>query len=78
MNRMMVKSKVGGDGMLRLDLAIGAHEANKEVQVTVEPTPATITQEEWRSHILATAGSIPDTGFERPPQLPLAEREPLS
>ncbi len=39
MNRMIVKSKVGSDGILHLDLPIGLQEANAEVQVTVEPVP---------------------------------------
>jgi len=77
MNRMVVKSKVGGDGFLHLDLSMGADVANKEVQVTVEPSSQIMTQEEWRAHILATAGSITDPTFERPPPLSLEEREPL-
>lgn len=37
MNRMVVKSTVGSDGMLHLDVPIGMESANQEVQVTVEP-----------------------------------------
>ena len=77
MNRMMVKSKIGDDGILHLDLAIGAQEANKEVRITLEPFWPVLTQEEWQAHILATAGSITDPTFERPPQLLLEDREPL-
>ena len=39
MNRMVVKAKVSSDGRLRLDLAVGAEEAGKEIQLTVEPVP---------------------------------------
>ena len=36
MNRVVVKSKVGSDGVLHLDLPIGLEDADREVQVTVE------------------------------------------
>jgi len=36
MNRMVVKSTVGADGMLHLDLAVGPESANQEVQVIIE------------------------------------------
>lgn len=70
MNRILVKAKVGDDGVLRLEVTIGAAEGNQEVQVTVEPvaTKAPMSQEEWRAFVLATAGSIADPTFERPPQ----------
>jgi hypothetical protein len=37
MNRIVLTTTIGGDGNLRLNLPVGATEANKEVQVTVEP-----------------------------------------
>ncbi len=79
MNRMVVKSRVGSDGVLHLALPVGVEEADKEVQVTVEPiTPKKeMTQEEWRAFILSTAGSVTDPTFERPPQGEYEEREPL-
>jgi hypothetical protein len=43
MIRIVVKSKVGSDGVLHLDLPVGPAEANKDVQVTVEPAPAETT-----------------------------------
>jgi hypothetical protein len=77
MNRMVVKSRVGGDGMLHLALPVGLDEANKEVQVTVEPVPPPMSQEEWRAIVLSTAGKWQGY-FERPEQGAYEEREPLS
>lgn len=37
MNRIVVQSRVGGDGILHLDVPVGAGEAGQEVQITVEP-----------------------------------------
>jgi hypothetical protein len=78
MNRMVVKSKVGSDGVLHLTLPVGAEEADKEVQITVEPiTPKKeMTQAEWEAWVDSMAGSW-QGDFERPPQGELKERDPL-
>ena len=66
MNRMVVKSTVSSDGILHLALPMGVDEANKEVQVTVEPAlPVSVSREEWRELILSTAGQWQGE-FERP------------
>ena len=51
MNRMVVNSKVGSDGVLHLALPVGVGDADKEVRVTVEPIAPTaaMTQEEWEA-----------------------------
>ena len=77
MNRMVVKSKVGSDGVLHLDLPLGDEEAEREVLVTVESSPPAMTQEQWRAWVESMAGSWQGE-FEPPPQLPLEERKPLS
>ena len=64
MNRVIVNSAVDG--------------ADDEMQVTVETNYVVITLEERRAHASATAGSVADPKFERSPQLPSEDREPLS
>ena len=76
MNRMVVKSKVGSDGVLHLDLPVGMDEADKEVQVTVEAPPTPMTQEQRRQFIMSTAGRW-QGDFERPEQGDYEERDPL-
>jgi hypothetical protein len=80
MNRIVVRSKVGADGVLHLTLPLEAGDADQEVQVTVEPVPSkkVMTPEEWRTFVMEMAGSITDPTFERPPQGELEQREPLS
>jgi len=79
MNRIVVKSKVDSNGVLQLTLPVGLAEANREVQVTVEPVSTRIaSQEEWRQFIMRTAGSITDPTFRRHEQGEYEEREPLS
>jgi hypothetical protein len=78
MNRMIVRSRVGADGVLRVNVPVGKDEADQEVQVTVEPLApkAAMTQEEWEAWVDSMAGTWKGD-FERPPQLPLEEREPF-
>ena len=66
MNRMVVHSRVGVDGILNIALPIGKTDADREVQVTIDPvaTPP-MTQEAWRNFVLSTAGSITDPTFVR-------------
>jgi hypothetical protein len=79
MNRVILKSKVGRDGVLHLDLPLSLSEAEKEVQVTVEAvTPKQpMTQEEWKAWVQSMAGSW-QGDFERLPQGEFEERAPLS
>jgi hypothetical protein len=69
MTRIVVKSKVGSDGVLRLDLPVGQTEADKEVQVTIEPVPrpksAGVVLPPGYFNLI---GSIDDETFVRPPQ----------
>jgi hypothetical protein len=78
MGRVVVKSRVGADGVLHLALPLGPADANREVQVTVEPVgPPALSQEEWRRFVMETAGKWQGP-FERPDQGEYERREPLS
>lgn len=66
MNRMVLHSRVGADGILQLTAPIGEAEADREVQVTIDPVgPPPMTQDEWRQFIQSTAGTITDPSFVR-------------
>jgi len=58
-SRIIVKSKVGSDGILQFTLPLGPGEANQEVRGTIESSAAPLSQEEWKRRILATAGAFP-------------------
>lgn len=78
MNRIIVKSRVGADGMLRMTVPVSAAEANREVQVTIDPVnPPLLTQEQWRNFVLGTAGSVTDPSFVRHEQGEYERREEL-
>lgn len=78
MNRMVVRSRVGADGMLHLSVPIGKADADKEVTVTIDPVaPPEMTQEEWRNFVISTAGSVTDPTFQRHPQGEYERREEL-
>lgn len=76
MNRMIIRSRVDSDGVLRVNVPVGAAEADREMQVTIEPLvrPAT-TQQEWEEFVASTAGSITDPTFVRHEQGDYEHRE---
>jgi hypothetical protein len=78
MNRIVVTSRVGSDGILQLALPVGHADANREVRITVEPVgPPAASPDEWRRRVLETAGKWQGE-FERPEQGTYEQREPLS
>jgi hypothetical protein len=80
MNRMVLHSRVGSDGVLHISVPIGQEEADRDVQVTIDPVrvgPPVMTQEEWRDFVLRTAGSITDPSFVRHEQGEYERREEL-
>lgn len=78
MERLVVHSRVGADGILHLSVPIGKAEADLEVEVTIDAVrPPAVTPEEWRSFILTTAGSVTDPTFVRHEQGEYEQREAL-
>lgn len=78
MSSIVIESHAGPDGTLHLDVPLGLDRANHPVRVIIEPQRTAMTREEWAAYVQSMAGSITDPTFERPPQLPLEERGPLS
>ena len=78
MNRIVLASRVGHDGVLRVTIPLGIEEAETEVRVMVEPLPMkkALTQSEYAAWVDSLAGSW-QGDFERPPPGSLEEREPL-
>ena len=77
MNRIVIRSRVGRDGVLDVKVPFGVADADSEVQVTVEPlSPTAMTQDEWRAAVMETAGKWQGE-LERPEQAELETREVL-
>ncbi len=72
MNPVIVRSRVDGDGVLRVVVPIGATEADREVQVTVEPLSRPVDEQaEYIAWLDGIAGKwqgefelMPQGGFE--------------
>ncbi len=62
METIVVKTHVGGDGVLKLELPIGVPDVDCEVVVKVQPR---MTREEWLAFVEETAGSLADDPIER-------------
>ncbi len=80
MNRIVVQSRVGADGVLQLAVPMGVAEADREVEVTIEPAaPKHDTgseQEEWQQFVRETAGAW-QGDFVRPDQGEHEQRDEL-
>jgi hypothetical protein len=78
MNRMILHSRVGADGVLHLTVPIGETDANREVQVTIDEVgPPPMSPKAWRNFVQSTAGSITDASFVRHEQGEYERREEL-
>lgn len=77
MKRIESEHVLDADGVLHLNLPIGAEEAGRKVVVTVRLLPRPMTQEEYKAWVLSMAGSW-QGDFERPPQGEYEVREPMS
>jgi hypothetical protein len=82
LTRIELRTRIGPDGILTLSVPAGMSEANREVNVIVEPADATlgktakITPEEWARFVNETAGARKGD-LERPEQGELEVRDQL-
>ena len=73
MSTIELRTRVGPDGVLTLNVPVGMSEANREVKVVVESVEGSIgtsprmTREEWAHFVAATAGTWKGE-LERPTQ----------
>ena len=75
MNRMVVRSRIDTDGVLRVNVPVGRGDADREVQLTIEPaTPASASVESYADWIERVAGQWQGE-FERMPQGEFEQRD---
>jgi len=60
MKRIESEHVLDADGVLHLDLPLGATEAGRKVVVTVRLLPRPMSQEEWHRFVGEMAGSLGD------------------
>jgi len=78
MDRKIIRSRIGADGVLHVTVPMNLADANREVQLTIDPVSSPpLTPEEWRTFVLATAGSVTDPSFVRQDQGEYERREEL-
>jgi hypothetical protein len=78
MNRVVLHSRVGADGVLHLTVPLGEAEAEREVEVTIEPALHTegTRREDWQQFVRETAGAWQGE-LSRPPQGDYEQRDEL-
>lgn len=74
METIQVRQHVGDDGILRLELPVGAVDVDCEVTIVV---PSSLKQDDWLAFLEETAGSLADDPIERGPQGDYEERDVL-
>jgi hypothetical protein len=84
MSTIKLRSRIGEDGVLHLDIPAQFKDMEVNVTVTVEPVKDNepslgedLTLSEWHQFIAETAGCINEDSFFRHPQGKLQERESL-
>lgn len=58
MNPIVVERTVDADGVLRLEIPVGAADAGRCVRVSATLLPKPMTQEEWHRFVDEMAGSV--------------------
>ena len=79
MTHLELRARIGPDGILILNVAVGISAANREVKVIVEPAEAAaetarLTREQWARFVDETAGAWKGE-LERPAQGELDNRD---
>lgn len=78
MNRMVLKSRVGADGVLNVSVPLGAADAGLDVQVIIAPLAAPLpNRDEWTRWVHAMGESVCDPTFRRHVQGDFEPRESL-
>jgi hypothetical protein len=68
MTRIKVKTKIGADGVLRLEVPVGQTDAGREVELTIEPVPSNEKPDkDYLEFLRSTAGAWQGE-FERLPR----------
>ena len=76
MDRTIIQSRVGADGILHVQVPLGSNEANRDVIVTIDPAQNNHADQDYSSWLKSIAGKW-QGDFELPPSQSLEEREPL-
>ena len=76
METIKLVTRVGADGVLKVETPVSVRNANCDVIIvyTVRPTSP---QEDWEAFVNATYGSLADDPLVRPEQLPLETRDAI-
>jgi hypothetical protein len=80
MHPIQIRSEVGSDGILSLQVPMGEERARMPVIVTISEVDQRATccrpvpVDDWHSFVAATYGSCAGLGLEEPDDLPLQDR----
>lgn len=79
METFKLQTHIGADGILKVELPTGFSQRDVDVVVVLNPTPVELLDDlGWPIGFFdRTYGALADDPLERPPQLPLEQRDPI-
>lgn len=79
METIKLQARIGEDGVLKLEVPTGLSARDVEVVLVLQATaPQAVDAKGWPVGFFdRTYGALADDPIERPPQLPLEERDPI-
>lgn len=76
METLKIRTHIGSDGLLKLEMPVGAENVDAEVVVIYTIQPKT-EAEAWVDFVNRTYGILADDPIERPAELPQDVRDPI-
>lgn len=77
METFKLQTHIGVDGLLKVEVPTTLNRQEVEVIVILHPMGFSTTEESWPAFVDRMYGALADDPIERPPQLPLEERDPI-
>jgi hypothetical protein len=78
METLKLTAQIDADGVLRLAVSTAFHDQSVEVVMVLHPLPGAVDAYGWPVGFFdRTYGALADDPLERPPQLPLEDRDPI-
>ncbi|MCD4686472.1 MAG: hypothetical protein K8S97_11110 [Anaerolineae bacterium] len=77
METIRVKTRIGADGLLKLEMPVGVANVDADVVIVFAVQPTT-EEEDWADFVNATYGSLADDPIERPAPLPPDVRDEIT
>jgi hypothetical protein len=77
METIKLRTHIGSDGLLKLEMPVGVENVDAEVVIIYNVQPKSDEEEDWIAFVNRNYGVLADDPIERPPELPLEIRDEI-